>query len=124
MLDNPRGQWGAVEIPLAYIEGGDPREDNGVPQKAYQNEHISDRARFGGEGHIRGETRIIVKRGEHERQAPPGYSGSGNVSVQLLNGYRYWRFEGTGNQVEHTGRVSCNPDEAVQLVGTGAASYA
>ena len=76
MLNNPRGQWGAVEIPLAYIEGGDPREDNGVPQKAYKNEHISDRARFGGEGHIRGETRIIVKRGPAERQAPPGYSGT------------------------------------------------
>ena len=37
MLNNPRGQWGEVEIPLAYIEGGDPREDNGVPQKAYKN---------------------------------------------------------------------------------------
>jgi hypothetical protein len=60
---------------------------------------------------------------EGERQTPPDYSGTGNVTVERLNGYRYWRFDGTGNQIEHTGRVSCNPDEAVQLVGTGAASY-
>jgi hypothetical protein len=123
MLDNPAGQWGEVEVPLNDICRGDFREDNGVLQKAYRNCQISDRARFGGEGHLRGETRIIVKRGPAERQAPPGYSGSGNVSIQLLNGYRYWRFDGNGSPVEHTGGVSCNPDEAVQIVSTGAASY-
>jgi hypothetical protein len=123
MLDNPRGQWGAVEVPLAYIEGGNPREANGVPQKAYRNCHTSDRARFGGEGHIRGETRIIVKGGAGG-QTPPGYSGTGYVNVELLPGYRYWRFEGTGSIEEHTGSVWVNPDEAVQIVSTGAASYA
>jgi hypothetical protein len=128
MLDNPAGQWGELEVPFTYCDSdfspnNPPRGPNGVLQKYYASTAAWFASGFGYDSKVRGHTQIIVKRGA-ERQTPPGYSGSGNVSVQLLPDYRYWRFGGSGSIEEHTGRISCNPDEAVQIVGTGAASYA
>src|SRR5689334_20056201 len=121
MLTNPAGQWGAIEVSVVYADPGflqNARDDNGVLSKHYPTAHAWIASGFGSDSRVRGTTQIIVKRGQGERQTPPGYSGTGNVVVELLLGYRYWRFGAAGDQVEHTGRVSCNPDEAVQLVGT------
>src|SRR3954449_4637423 len=128
MLDNPRGQWGEVELPFVYADqnfspNNPPRDNNGVLFKLYPSMKSYIDSGFGADSSVRAETHVIVKRGEHERETPPGYSGTGNVNVELLPGYRYWRFGSGGSKDEHTGRVSVNPDEAVQLVGTGAASH-
>jgi hypothetical protein len=128
MLDNPRGQWGEVEVPFAYCDpnfspNNPPRSPNGDLLKYYGTQAAWFASSFGNDSQVRGHTEIIVKRGE-ERQTPPGYSGTGNVSIQLLPGYRYGRLAAGGSIEEHTGGVSCNPDEAVQIVGAGAASYA
>jgi hypothetical protein len=120
MPTNPAAAWGEVET-LANIEG-DPLEADGTPQKAYRDPFTSWRAREGGDRRIRGVTAIIRKRAEAERQMPPGYSGSGNVVVALLPGYRYWKMDNALGEVEHQGRVSCHPDEASQLVGLGSAA--
>jgi len=63
----------------------------------------------------------IALRAVPEREVPPGYSGppGGPVVVQLRPGIRYYQDD--GETVE--GLVSSHPDEAVQLVRCGAATY-
>src|SRR3954447_20272703 len=83
MLDNPAGQWGEVEVPFAYCDpnfspSNPPRGPDGVLQKYYPSTAAWIGAGFGTDPSARAHTQVIVKRGPAERQAPPGYSGSGN----------------------------------------------
>jgi hypothetical protein len=124
---NPAAEWGQIEVPLSQIEGGDPRDENGNPLKAYPSPFIAWSANNGGHAahQARGLTAVIRKRPPTERETPPGYSGSGNVSIQLKPHFKYFRLNaGTGSEETLTGTVSCNPDEAVQIVGLGSATYA
>ena len=125
---HPDVHWGESEFPLAAIEpaAASFNDADGVPAKAYCSGLDSLRGSRAWNGNladpsVRGMTRLIVKRRGADRQAPPGYSGTGNVVVEMLPGYRYWRATDGGTAL--TGRISCHPDEAVQLVSLGAASY-
>jgi hypothetical protein len=130
---NPETDLGEVELRVDYIEDiTSPHLDkDGIPVKCYNSFVDVWRASkemagpYRAEPDLKGMTKIIKRRRGSERQFPPGYSGSGNVVVQLYGGFRYWRFnQGTGSLEELSGRVVCMPDEAVQLVATTSAVYA
>jgi hypothetical protein len=135
---NPASDLGEVELRVDAVEDRDklnsfPYLDaDGVPAKAYRSMIDMFRASKDIAGHLRSEpdlkgvTRVIKRRRGSEREFPPGYySGTGSVIVVLYPGFRYWRFNaGTGSLEELSGRVSCNPDEATQLVATTSANYA
>jgi hypothetical protein len=126
---DPAVHWGEVELRVDAIENVTNYpylDDDGVPAKAYRSMIDMWRAskvqagRYASEPDLKGLTRVLPKRRGSERQFPPGYSGTGTVVVELYPGFRYWR---PGNAEPLTGRVACNPDEAVQLVATTSAVY-
>ena len=71
----------------------------------------------------RGRTQAIYHRSADQRQVPPGYSGSGQVVVILPAGIRYYKPGAVGTETLE-GRVSCDPDEAVQIVSITGGTYA
>ena len=66
---------------------------------------------------------MIRVRAEHDRKVPPGYTGSGRVQVLLRPGYRYIRLNPATGRDVYEGMLACAPDEAVQIVATGAADF-
>jgi hypothetical protein len=113
--------FGEVEIPYSDMPT--------VVQAQTAEQYFRNEKFFSGTGSGRDSTRGVTvpirMRAEHERQSPPGYSGppNGPVQVQLLPGFRYYRRNPATGTDTFEGTIACHPDEAVQIVATGAGSY-
>ena len=112
--------YGEVEIPYP--------DKPSVVQATSQEQYFRNEPFFSGTGtgrdSSRGVTTPIRIRGENERQVPPGYPGSGPVKVLPQPGFRYYTPNPATGFDTREGLIACAPDEAVQIVATGAGSYA
>lgn len=113
--------FGEVELPYP--------DKPAVVQARTPEQFFRNQAFFSGTGtgrdSTRGVTAVIRVRAEHERLLPPGYSGPPNGPVQVLlqPGFRYYKRNPATGTETFEGTIACHPDEAVQIVATGAGSY-